>query len=158
DPRDDVYALGVIWYQMLSGDLTNGAPTGLWADDLEQRGMRRDLIQLLGQCVDPQPQKRPQDAGELAERLRKFVGPGPGPKPGNGVGPPPSNKEQVWLLWTGAPGTTVDQLHEHVGRRVKRETIVTWLSDWKSGRNLPAIARITAAQEFLAGVRPKLMA
>src|SRR5262245_42190538 len=24
DPRDDVFALGVIWYQMLSGDLTTG--------------------------------------------------------------------------------------------------------------------------------------
>ena len=28
DPRDDVYALGVIWYQLLAGDLTTPAPTG----------------------------------------------------------------------------------------------------------------------------------
>src|SRR5262249_14241406 len=26
DPRDDVHALGVIWYQMLVGDLTKGRP------------------------------------------------------------------------------------------------------------------------------------
>ena len=26
DPRDDVYALGVIWHQLLTGDLTSPAP------------------------------------------------------------------------------------------------------------------------------------
>ncbi len=29
DPRDDVHALGVIWYQMLTGDLTKGRPGGV---------------------------------------------------------------------------------------------------------------------------------
>ena len=28
DPRDDVYALGVIFFQTLTGDLTCGAPSG----------------------------------------------------------------------------------------------------------------------------------
>jgi hypothetical protein len=48
DPRDDVHALGVIWYQLLTGDLNSGAPTGLWADELEEAGLSRDLIRLLG--------------------------------------------------------------------------------------------------------------
>ena len=28
DPRDDVYSLGVVWYQALTGDMNKGAPTG----------------------------------------------------------------------------------------------------------------------------------
>ena len=35
DPRDDVHALGVIWRQALTGDLREGAPTGVaWMKDL----------------------------------------------------------------------------------------------------------------------------
>jgi serine/threonine protein kinase len=39
DPRDDVYALGVIWYQLLTSDLTSPAPTGRrWVDALQRPG------------------------------------------------------------------------------------------------------------------------
>ena len=40
DPRDDVYALGVIWYQMLVGDL-GAAPLGDWQDELAAAASRR---------------------------------------------------------------------------------------------------------------------
>ena len=40
DPRDDVHALGVIWYQMLIGDLTKGRPSGTaWRRRLLDRGI-----------------------------------------------------------------------------------------------------------------------
>ncbi len=60
DPRDDVHALGVIWYQLLTGDLGQGAPTGLdWADELEEAGLERRLIKLLGACVTARSDKPP---------------------------------------------------------------------------------------------------
>ena len=70
DPRDDVHALGVIWFQLLTGDLAHGAPTGLvWAEDLEGKGMSRDQIRVLASCVEPRQESRPADAGVLAEKL-----------------------------------------------------------------------------------------
>jgi serine/threonine protein kinase len=78
DPRDDVHALGVIWYQMLTGDLHTGAPTGLWADELEEQGVPREVIRLLGSCV-ARPEKRPRDAGELAQQLDALLVPTPVP-------------------------------------------------------------------------------
>ncbi len=79
DPRDDVHALGVIWYQLLTGDLNSGPPTGLWADELEEMGVGRDLVRLLGACVG-KPEKRPKDAAELAELLTARLAP-PEPPP-----------------------------------------------------------------------------
>ena len=63
DPRDDVYALGVLGFQMLLGDLT------LWpgpdmADDLRTLGLPRSLVSLLVHSVAHNPSRRPADAAE----------------------------------------------------------------------------------------------
>jgi serine/threonine protein kinase len=73
DVRDDVHALGVIWYQLLTGDLGSGPPTGLWADELEGAGLGRDLIRLLGACVAAKPERRPRDGAALAEQLDALL-------------------------------------------------------------------------------------
>jgi eukaryotic-like serine/threonine-protein kinase len=70
DPRDDVHALGVIWFQLLTGDSSVGAPTGMdWVEDLEGRGMTLDQIRVLGSCFSSNPGRRPVDAGSLAEKV-----------------------------------------------------------------------------------------
>jgi serine/threonine protein kinase len=82
DVRDDIHALGVMWYQLLIGDLVSGAPTGLWADELEEAGLSRDLIRLLGACVAARAEKRPADAAKLAEQLNELLDrPSPPPTP-----------------------------------------------------------------------------
>lgn len=82
DPRDDVHALGVIWYQLLVGDLGQGAPTGTgWVKDLLSRGMAQEQIDLLASCFDSWPNRRPADAGVLADELDKL-----GPPAGGGGG------------------------------------------------------------------------
>jgi serine/threonine protein kinase len=74
DPRDDVHALGVIWYQMLVADLRVApARNSQWQLDLLTRGISVAAISLLGSCVSPDAADRPADAGLLADRLRDLL-------------------------------------------------------------------------------------
>ena len=73
DPRDDVHALGVIWYQMMTGNLTRGpnASQG-WRRRFLERGMSEALLELLGSCLDEE-KYRPDNAAVLAEKLADLV-------------------------------------------------------------------------------------
>lgn len=74
DPRDDVHALGVIWHQLLTRNLTAGAPSGLqWMKALEKRGLSQDMIQLLASCIEARAEDRPASAAVLAQRLSALL-------------------------------------------------------------------------------------
>ena len=74
DPRDDVYSVGVIWYQLLAGDLTVPAPTGRrWPEPLRAGGMSEAALDLLASCFESDPAHRPADAGVFAEQLRETT-------------------------------------------------------------------------------------
>ena len=64
DPRDDVHALGVIGYQMLTGHLAQGAGPD-FADDLRDAGAGEEMIAILGRCVAQKAERRPKDAREV---------------------------------------------------------------------------------------------
>jgi formylglycine-generating enzyme required for sulfatase activity len=70
DPNDDVYSLGVVWYQMQTGVLDTGPPTGFdWYDDLVGLGMSDELARLMASCFSSKAEKRPATAKVLVERL-----------------------------------------------------------------------------------------
>jgi formylglycine-generating enzyme required for sulfatase activity len=74
DPRDDVYALGVIWHQLLTGDLTKGAPTGAaWQRRLSSLGMSPGLLELLTACFEHERADRPANGAALAADLTRLL-------------------------------------------------------------------------------------
>jgi ribosomal protein L9 len=70
DPRDDVHALGVIWYQLLIGDFSEGAPSGRgWKRNLRDRGVSDKLLDLIEACFDARAEDRPANGADLAVQI-----------------------------------------------------------------------------------------
>jgi serine/threonine protein kinase len=73
DPRDDVHALGVIWYQLLTGDLGMLSVPTDWREQVQKRGLGSDLTRLLAASLAPQAEARPVSAAALAQQLQTCL-------------------------------------------------------------------------------------
>lgn len=69
DPRDDVFSLGVIAYQLLVGNIQVG-PTADAGDELRDLGVPPDVVKLVVRSVANDPKRRPRDAADWEQRLR----------------------------------------------------------------------------------------
>ena len=71
DPRDDVHALGVIWYQLLVGDMSQAPPFD-WIAELQGLKVDGGIIDVLGRCIAGKAERRPADAAALAEQIHAL--------------------------------------------------------------------------------------
>jgi serine/threonine protein kinase len=73
DPRQDIYSLGVMWYQLLVGDVTREMSHG-WARELAVKfATPPEKIELIERCVG-WIHERPRDACELLRMVRLLLG------------------------------------------------------------------------------------
>lgn len=70
DPRDDVYAIGIMWYQLLMRDPTTRPPRGIdLAAEFRRLGVSDGLASVLASCVAEVPAERPGDAMVLDDLI-----------------------------------------------------------------------------------------
>jgi TPR repeat protein len=139
DPRDDVFALGVVWYQLLTGDLTRGVGTD-YADDLRELGVSADLIELLGKCVAARPERRLDSAAVLADRLRAVEA----REPARAIVGQPRTDPPVAL---DAIELELSELETHLyaGKRASAFLVVRVrqrLADWRAGAEMQHAASL----------------
>ncbi len=98
DPRHDIYSLGVMWYQLLVGDVTREMAHG-WERELEAKfAVPVGHVSLIEKCVG-WIEERPKDAGVLLTLLRGLQEPvvvdppSPPPEP-DSLPVPPSSESQ----------------------------------------------------------------
>ncbi len=71
-PSDDIYALGVIGYQILMGDTTI-APSAWMQEDLTRKEVPEKLIEVLAECLADEAEDRPTNAAQLIQTLEELL-------------------------------------------------------------------------------------
>ena len=70
DPRDDVYAIGMIWYQLLVRDPVARPPAGeTWVGEFRRYGLTDGQARLIMACLAEVPADRPGDGQALADLI-----------------------------------------------------------------------------------------
>jgi hypothetical protein len=72
EPRDDVYSLGVIWYQLLLGDPGRAADSDV-DDELRALNVGAPFVALIRRCLSAKPERRPSDGCALAAEIEALL-------------------------------------------------------------------------------------
>lgn len=76
DPRDDVYAMGMIWYQLLMHDPMALPPKDAhWTMDIRRHGLPDSQAELIMSCLSAIPANRPGDGLALADLITASISP-----------------------------------------------------------------------------------
>jgi Protein kinase domain len=106
NPKADVYALGVIGYQLLRADVTQ--PIGpAWRADLQRREIPDELVDVIGACVDIASRRLP-DAAAVAAALDRF----------DSDRPPPPQEPSPFCIACGTKALRGHAFCVHCGERL----------------------------------------
>ncbi|MCI0682410.1 MAG: SUMF1/EgtB/PvdO family nonheme iron enzyme [Gemmataceae bacterium] len=105
-PQDDVFALGVLWHQLLVGNLEQPRPGGSsWRRRLTRQGVPPELIETVEACFDDDVAERPADGLVLADRILKLAR-RPKPLTHHGTRLVPAVVNTIGMAFVPVPGGT----------------------------------------------------
>src|SRR5262249_2992073 len=144
DPRDDVHALGVIWYQLVTGDLKMQAVPPDWREVAEEHGLGEEQARLLALCMASRAEKRPTDARELGSRLAVLLkSTVEVPVPGEWLARPADGTEAMRTLVRRTPGKVSVQVQEvyHLSvEDVRTDSELAFLDQFRHSAGLESLA------------------
>jgi serine/threonine protein kinase len=105
DPKHDLFSLGVLWFQLLIGDITRELHPG-WAKELAVRfAVPQSHIALIDRCVG-WLEERPKDASELLQLMKEVpTRPEPPPLPTRDITPMAAPSETLELMVPRTPSS-----------------------------------------------------
>ncbi len=150
DPRDDVFSLGVIGYQLLLGRFDRERPAGrAWKVALRALLVPEAVIELIEASCDDEPGERPANAKALAEHLNGALQTAP-PVPATPTSETISAKPKeppapISVPFSEAPAQRVRRLKEEAARMHEDARAFVELHDYEE------------AVKLLDGFRPELI-
>ena len=152
DPRDDVHALGVIAYQMLTGKLDSGPGTGA-SRALKRMTVPDEVSELILSCASEELEDRPANAAVLLKQLRAL-------------GKPETIVPETIVPLVAAPVPTADSVTEyakwkqHVDELKAQAKTSAEVSDYARAvqlmANVPAKQRDEATMQLWTTKRDRL--
>jgi formylglycine-generating enzyme required for sulfatase activity len=145
DPGRDVQALGLLWYQLLTGDLAgDGRGEEGWKRKATDAGMSHEETDLLSRCLAEDPARRPADAGNLAEELAALAPEAVPPEPISvpvGRMSRPTEEEPADPLAALLPGPSRERKEEEGPRRARDAREELWGKLDTLGEKQPELAK-----------------
>ena len=136
DTRSDLYSLGIVLYQMLTGRIPFEAetPWEVIRQHIEVKAepvrrvrseVPRPLERLVERCLEKRPDRRYQSAGELASALREAVpGTGGGRRQQSPVAPAPAQRPAT------SPAARAASTPSRAAQPERIRPSETWMSSW----------------------------
>ena len=132
DPRSDIWALGVVLYELVTGILPFHADSGmeLLAQVLQKQpqspveivpGLSGDLEDIILKCLDKAREKRFQTVVELMDALRPFVVMEQVPEPSRKL--PLADVDVSFPAWLDPAEETISDAQTRVGRKKLRQSL-----------------------------------